>query len=70
MRTIALVLLLGGLAALGYGIWQFYESRDEIRIGDAKLIVEDGKVHPAIWVGGALILGGGIGMAISRNRRS
>lgn len=56
IRGIALALLLAGAALLAYGGWVYFDSRSEVRIGDARIVVEDAEVSPAIWVGGALVL--------------
>jgi TRAP-type C4-dicarboxylate transport system permease small subunit len=63
-RVIALILLLAGAALLVYGGWEYFDSRSEVRIGDARLVIEKAKISPAIWVGGslviaALLIGGG-----------
>jgi hypothetical protein len=56
VRGIAMVLFLAGAALLVYGIWDYMDSRTELRIGDARVVVENASVSPAVWGGGALIL--------------
>ena len=70
MRTFAMLVLFGGLALLGFGIWQYYADRSEVRVDDAREIVDSSDVHPPIWVAGLFVLVGGFGMVATRNRRS
>lgn len=70
VRAIALLVVLAGIAALAYGGWYYLDQREEIRIGDARLVIEDADIHPAVWVGGALVVAGGITMAVASNKKA
>ncbi len=69
-RIIALLMLLGGLGALAWGGWQYFDQRREIRIGDARLVIEDADISPAVWVGGVLFLAGGITMVAAGGKQN
>jgi hypothetical protein len=69
LRIVALAVLLAGVGVLAYGIWQYFDSRSEIRIGDASLVVEDSEIRPAVWIGAALIVVGGVGSVFARGKK-
>lgn len=69
VRAIALVVVLAGIGALAYGAWHYFDSRNEIRIGDTRLVVETADVHPTVWVGGALVIAGGVTMAAAGKKK-
>jgi hypothetical protein len=69
LRIGALAVLLAGVGVLAYGIWQYFDSRSEIRIGDASLVVEDSEIRPAVWIGAALIVVGGVGSVFARGKK-
>lgn len=69
-RKIALAALVVGAIVLTYGIWNYYDSRAELRIGDTSLVIEDAEASPAIWIGGAVILLAGTVMVGARSKRA
>ena len=69
-RTIAFLALIVGAVVLAYGIWNYYDSRSELRVGDASIVIQDAEVSPAVWIGGAVILVAGIGMLAARGKRA
>jgi len=69
MRILALLVLLAGVGALAYGGWQYFDERQEVRIGDARFVIEDADIPPAVWVGGALFLAGGITMVAAGGKK-
>lgn len=70
MRTIGIMLLIAGIVGLGYGIWQYYDAKHEFEAGEIRATVEDGDTPIAIWIGGAMMLVGGIAVFATRDKRS
>jgi hypothetical protein len=70
LRIAALAVLLAGVGLLAYGIWQYFDSRSEIRIGDASLVIDDSEFRPPVWIGAVLIIAGGVGVVVARRRKS
>ncbi|MCB9893053.1 MAG: hypothetical protein H6839_01230 [Planctomycetes bacterium] len=69
-RTVALAVIILGAVVLAYGIWSYYDSRSELRVGDASIVIQDAEVSPAVWIGGAVILVGGAAMVTARGKRA
>ena len=69
MRTMGILLLLVGVCVLGYGIWQYYEVEKDFEAGEIRDTVEDGDTPIAVWVGGAMLVVGGITMFATRDKR-
>jgi hypothetical protein len=69
-RTIALLVLLLGIGLLGFGIWKYYEHRDEVRVDDAIVVYDNARSYPYILVGGAMVLVGGIAGVVASRQRS
>lgn len=70
VRAVALLIVLVGIGALAYGGWRYFDDRDEIRIGDTRLVVETADVHPTVWVGAALVIAGGVALATAGSKKS
>jgi uncharacterized membrane protein YidH (DUF202 family) len=69
MRTMGILLLLVGVAVLGYGIWQYYEAKQEFDSAEIRDTVEDGDTPIAVWIGGAMLVVGGITTFATRDKR-
>jgi uncharacterized membrane protein YidH (DUF202 family) len=69
MRTMGILLLLVGVAVLGYGIWQYYDAEQEFDASEIRTTVEDGDTPMAVWIGGAMLVVGGIAVVATRNKR-
>jgi hypothetical protein len=70
MRTFGMLLLLAGLAVVGYGVWLYHQADHAFDFDTARSVVESGNTPHAIWIGGGMIIIGGIAMFMARGRRS
>lgn len=68
MRTIGILLLLVGLGVIGYGIWLYNEAGHAFEFDAARAVVEGGGTPYPVWIGGAMVLAGGIAMIATRNK--
>ena len=69
-RTTAMVALMIGITVLAYGIWSYFDSRNEIRFGDATVVIEDAEVSPAVWIGLVVVVAAGATMVATRGKRA
>ena len=69
-RMAAMVALMIGITVLAYGIWNYFDSRNEIRFGDARVVIEDAHVSPAVWIGAVVIVAAGATMVATRGKRA
>ena len=60
MKTLALVLIVGGVLGLLYGGFSYTKDTSAVKLGPIELTVKEQKnVNIPIWVGiGALVIGG------------
>ncbi len=69
MSTFGILVLLAGIGILGYGIWLYHQAANSFDFASARAVVENGETPMAIWIGGAMIIGGAVAMMVGRNRR-
>jgi hypothetical protein len=69
LRILALVLVVGGVAALAMGSFSYTRDKTELKLGPMELSVKERKtVELPVWAGVAAIVAGGVLFVLGRRR--